>query len=144
MTTEVEMGEDRQAIEELHQRDIAASKARDLATLLSLCSDDCVMLPPGGDPIVGREAIRRSLAQDLAQEQDYQITEYVHDFAEVRVIGAWAFEWGRFSAAAEPVGGGAPIRSSGKILRILRRQADGAWKVARSIWNNDPAPGGEA
>jgi uncharacterized protein (TIGR02246 family) len=126
----------------MHAKDMAASKARDLATLLSLCSDDCVMLPPGEEPIVGKRAIRTSLERDLEQERDYRITEYVHNFEEVKVLGAWAFEWGTFSAAAEPVAGGPPIRSSGKILRILKRQADGTWQVARSIWNNDPAPGG--
>ena len=124
-------------IEELHQTDMAASKAKDTSTLVSLCTDDCVMLPPGEDPIVGKEAIRASLEQDVNQEEDYRITEYVHDFAEVRVLGEWAFEWGTFSAAAEPLDGGAHIRSSGKILRVLRQQPDGTWKVARSIWNND-------
>jgi uncharacterized protein (TIGR02246 family) len=144
MTTDFSMADDRRAIEELHHEDMAASKARDLATLLSLCSDDCVMLPPGEDPIVGKEAIRQSLERDLAQEQDYEIIEYVHSFQEVNVLGEWAFEWGAFSAAADPTGGGPPIRSSGKILRILARQADGTWKVARSIWNNDQPPGGDA
>jgi uncharacterized protein (TIGR02246 family) len=143
MTGDLAMTDDRQAIQALHQKDMAASRVRDVATLLSLCSDDCVMLPPGEDPIVGREAIRKSLERDLEQEQEYQITEYVHNFEEVKVIGEWAFEWGMFSAAAEPVGGGPPIKSSGKILRILARQTDGTWKVARSIWNNDPEPGRE-
>jgi uncharacterized protein (TIGR02246 family) len=143
VTTEKGMADDRRAIAELHETDMAASKDRDVPTLLSLCSEDCVLLPPGEDPIVGQEAIRESLERDQGQELDYVITEYVHEFAEVKVLGAWAFEWGTFRAVAEPVGGGAPIRSSGKILRILERQADGVWKVARSIWNNDPAPGGE-
>ena len=144
MTSDLAMTDDRQAIEALHEKDMAASKARDLATLLSLCTEDCLMLPPGEAPIVGKGAIRASLERDLEQEQDYQITEYVHNFEEVKVLGDWAFEWGRFSAAAEPVAGGPPIRSSGKILRILARQADGTWKVARSIWNNDHTPDGEA
>jgi uncharacterized protein (TIGR02246 family) len=141
--TELGMADDRRAIEALHEKDMAASEAGDLFTLLSLCSDDCVMLPPGEAPIVGKEAIRASLQRDLEQEHGYRITEYIHDFEEVKVLGDWAFEWGRFSATAEPVAGGAPIRSSGKILRILARQADSTWKVARSIWNNDPAPGAE-
>jgi uncharacterized protein (TIGR02246 family) len=87
MTGDLAMTDDRQAIQALHQKDMAASRVRDVATLLSLCSDDCVMLPPGEDPIVGREAIRESLERDLEQEQEYQITEYVHNFEEVKVIG---------------------------------------------------------
>ncbi|MGD2146356.1 MAG: SgcJ/EcaC family oxidoreductase [Anaerolineae bacterium] len=138
MTMNTDAEHSLRCIEELHKRDMAASKARDTATLLSLCTDDCVMLPPGEDPIVGRDAIRASLEQDTVQEQDYRITEYVHKFEEVKVLGGWAYEWGIFSAAAEPVRGGREIRSSGKILRILRRQPDGTWKVSRSIWNNDP------
>jgi uncharacterized protein (TIGR02246 family) len=134
---------ERQAIAALHETDMVASMARDIDTLVSLCSDDCVLLPPGQEPIRGREAVRESLERDAEQGQTYRITEYVHEFEEVRILDGWAFEWGRFRAAAEPVRGGSPIRSSGKILRVLKRQTDGAWKVARSIWNDDPAVDGE-
>jgi uncharacterized protein (TIGR02246 family) len=143
MTTGLDQAAERAAIEELHRRDMAASKARDVDTLLSLCSEGCVLLPPGEAPIIGGKAIAESLERDQEREEDYEIIEYVHDFAEVRVLGNWAFEWGAFSAAAQPVGGGRALRSSGKILRILERQEDGTWKVARSIWNNDPVPDDE-
>ena len=48
------MQTDRQMIEELHEKDAAASKTRDLATLMSLWTDDSVALPPSEAPIIGR------------------------------------------------------------------------------------------
>ena len=131
MNTDLEHGLRR--IEELHQMDKAAWNARDKAKLLSLCTDDCVMLAPGEDPIVGRDVIRASLEQDVDKEQCCHITECIRRSEEVQVVGGWAFEWGRFSAAAEPLGGGRGIRTSGKMLRILRQQPDRVWKVARAI-----------
>jgi ketosteroid isomerase-like protein len=40
--------------------------------------------------------------------------------------------------------GGEPIADQGKSLFILRRQADGSWKIARLIANSDqPRPGSQ-
>ena len=127
-------------IKELHEKDMAASKTKDLAVLVSLCTDDCIMIPPDEDPIIGKEAIKLWIQRNLEQERDYQITEYVHDFKEVNLLGDWAFEWGTFSGTAQPKTGGTPIRSTGKLFRILKQQSDGSWKIARSIWNNDSSP----
>ena len=123
-------------IEELDRLDIEASKGQDSAALLSLWAEDGVALPPGGDPIIGRESLRAWL-QDSA-EPHYRITEYVHDFEERKILGEWAFEWGSYTSAAEPLGEGEAIWATGKLLRILRRQTDGTWKVSRAIWNHDP------
>ena len=83
-----------------------------------------------------KEALRAWLQGNA--EPDYRITEYVHNFEERKILGDWAFEWGSYVSAAEPLPEGGPIRATGKLLRILRRQADGTWKVARAIWNHDP------
>jgi ketosteroid isomerase-like protein len=130
------MKSDLDKIIELNEQDVAASKAQDMSTLLTLWDDDGVALPPGGEPIIGIEALRTWLAGQ--GEPDYEVTEYVHDFAERQVLGDWAFEWGTYQSAAKPIGGEAPFKAAGKLLRILRRQPDGAWKVARAIWNVDP------
>ena len=123
-------------IEELDRIDIEASKAQDSAALLSLWDDDGIALPPEGEPIVGKEALTAWLQADA--EPDYLVTEYAHNFEERKILGDWAFEWGTYTSAAEPLGEGESIRATGKLLRILRRQTDGTWKVARAIWNHDP------
>ena len=41
------------AIEKLHEKDLAAAKIGDIATLATLWTDDAVALPPGEPPVVG-------------------------------------------------------------------------------------------
>jgi ketosteroid isomerase-like protein len=77
-------------IRELDDRDIEASMSQDSAALLALWADDGVALPPDGDPVVGKEALRAWLCGSA--ETDYRITEYVHTFMERKILGEWAFE----------------------------------------------------
>lgn len=133
------MQTDKQMIEELHKKDKTASIVNDLPALLSLWADDAVALPPSEDPIIGKDAIKAWLESGLNQEQNYEITKYEQNFEETQIIGEWVFEWGVYSCTAKPKSEGLPISTTGKLLRILKRQKDGSWKVSRSIWNNDPS-----
>jgi uncharacterized protein (TIGR02246 family) len=126
-------------IEELHRKDIEASKARDFKTLLSLWTDDGVLLEPGKAPVIGREAIKTYMESQAETTKTYTIKKYVHDGQEIKVIGDWAFEWGFFSAEAQRLSEGKIVKQEGKIMRVLKRQDDGSWKCARAIYHNDPA-----
>jgi uncharacterized protein (TIGR02246 family) len=130
---------DLEAINQLHERDIQASKAWDVETLASLWTDDIVSIPQDGPPVIGKEANRNSLLKLKEESRDIDIVEYNLAFNEVKVVGDWAFEWGTFSGTIRPKGGGEPSESSGKLFRVLKRDADGSWKVARSMYNNDSA-----
>jgi uncharacterized protein (TIGR02246 family) len=125
------------AIQELHAKDIEASKARDFDTLLSLWTEDGVLLEPGKEPVIGIEAIRAYMEEQKEVSQTYKITKYDHRWEEIKVIGDWAFEWGYFDAAAEMIGTGEVIEQKGKLLRLLKKQKDGSWKAARVIAHND-------
>lgn len=131
------MPNDLEMIERLHAQDIAASRTRDLTILLALCTDDCVMLPPDRPPVIGKAAIAKWLEAEHELEQTYEITKYEHHFQEIKILGEWAFEWGTFSASAREYGSDNEVFTSGKLFRILQKQANGMWKVARSIWSND-------
>jgi len=52
---------------------------------------------------------------------------------ETVVAGDWAFDRGRAHRTLTPVAGGDTIEVDSEVVVILRRQADGAWKVARTI-----------
>lgn len=132
------MQDDLSMIEELDHRDIEASKSQCYSTLIDLWTDDGVALPPGENPVIGKQALQTWLEGN--RDTDYRITRYFHHFEERKIIGEWAFEWGTYDSAAEQVGGGESIEATGKLMRILKRQPDGRWKVARAIWNNDPRP----
>jgi uncharacterized protein (TIGR02246 family) len=132
---------DMAAIEQLHKRDAAAAKNGDVATLAGLWTEDAVALPPGEPPVVGIEAIRKWLAKSQAETADVEIVDYVLDFQEVKILGDEAIEWGRSSVTVRPRGASALLRASGNLLRVLKKQPDGTWKVFRSAWNLErPVP----
>jgi uncharacterized protein (TIGR02246 family) len=135
---------DLEAINQLHQRDMEASKSWDVETLVSLWTDDIVSIQQDGQPIIGKEANRNSLLKLKEESRDIDIVEYNLTFNEVKVVGDWAFEWGTFTGTIRSKIGGESSESSGKLFRVLKRDADGSWKVARAMFNNDSADDSEA
>ena len=136
---DVSRDEDLAEIEKLHARDMAAAKVNDIETLRTLWTDDGVLLQPGQEPLVGKEAIWAYMQESLEEQKKYEITEYVHEFEEIKIIGDWAYEWGTFHGAYRPISGGEEIRERARLFRVLRRQPDGSWKCARAIWHEAPA-----
>ena len=124
-------------IKKLHRTDREASIKGDFATLITLMTDDCVILPPDSAPITGKDAIQEYFDSQKEQLRGIEILEYTHDFQEIKICGDWAYEWGYFSNTAKPSDGGELIKGSGKLFRILCLQDNGSWKVSRSIWNID-------
>ena len=98
--------EDLIAIAALHERDEAAAQNHDGDTLQTLWTDDIVVLPPKGEPVIGREANLVALREQIEQLKETEITEYRLDFEEVQVLGDRAFEWGRYRGVSRPTGGG--------------------------------------
>ncbi len=132
---------DRAAIEGLHQADQAAARVHDIRTLISLWTEDGVLILPGLEPIRGREAIWEYLLGQLPEAQRYEVTEYRHDFEEIRVQGDWAWEWGTFTGRFHRKDGGPEESERARLFRILRRQPDGSWKCHRAFAQTLPAEG---
>ncbi len=124
-------------IEAFHTRDQAAAQAKDVNTLRGLWTDDCVLLPPGRLPIVGKEAVWSYIQEQYEELEGVEILEYRQEFQEVTLAGDWAFEWGVFKGAAQPAGEDVQYTRA-KLFRVLQRQPDGTWRVSRSIWHDDP------
>ena len=129
--------EDLRAIERLHQKDMEASRISDFETLRSVVTDDAVILPPGGEPIRGKEELDASFGRMGDGMGQVEVLDYVLDFREVKILGDYAFEWGEIRGSMRQAGG-EPQRSTYNVMRILQRQPDGEWKVHRSIWNERP------
>jgi uncharacterized protein (TIGR02246 family) len=128
--------QDRQAIEQLHQKEIEANIALDVPALASLWTDDIVSLPPDGPPVVGREANLSYLESSAKKMADYNILSYTQDWQQVfQLDPEYAFEWGFISGRLQPPAGGQEIEYRYKALRILKRQGDGTWKIHRTSWS---------
>lgn len=135
-TTQKQLSEDMQAINDLHDRDIRASIALDANALESLWTEDIVTMHPGGPPIVGKAANVKKLREGIEQMKSQEILAYNEEFQEVRIEGDYAFEWGVITGRTHPFAGGQESTYRFNVMRVLKREPDGSWKISRSIYND--------
>jgi uncharacterized protein (TIGR02246 family) len=118
------MSDDERAIRALIVSWIAASRAGDLALLLDLMTDDVVFMTPNRAPFGKAEfAADARRMQGLAFDADAEILE-------IEIVGTRAFARTRIEASMTAPDGSAR-RMSGYALSVLRRAADGRWRIAR-------------
>jgi ketosteroid isomerase-like protein len=138
MSQSISPEDDLRAIERLNQAEVRAVLANDVRSLMSLWSDDLVLLPPVGPIQRVRSSHDEMLRQGLEQSRALDFVECVFEFEEIKVLGDYAFEWGTYHWSARPRAGGDTMTIRGKIMRILRREPDGSWKMHRTINNTEP------
>jgi ketosteroid isomerase-like protein len=102
--------------------------------MMSQWTDDFVLLPAAGPIMRGRSAI----AEAFRGVESPEILEYVLDIQEVKVLGDHAFQWGTYHYSVRSRASGEPVRTAGKLMRVLQRQPDGSWKMHRGIATVDP------
>ena len=125
------------AIKSVHEQLSGPYMARDLNKFLSSFTDDFVGMPPDEPPIIGKDAWHSWLSGwwDLvAVEQATGSSE------EIVVAGDWAFERHYDSAIYTSKASGEAQHRYFKGIFMLRKQADGSWKIARYCWNTNPPP----
>jgi len=118
------MQTDEQAIRNLVDTWMSASKAGDLQTVLNLMTDDVVFMVPGREPF-GKEAF---IAGSGAM-QGMRI-EGSSDIQELKILGDWAWMRNRLKLKMTTPDGKS-MRRSGYTLTILRKKSDGAWVISR-------------
>src|SRR5262249_42957527 len=112
------MTEDERAIRALVDRWMAASRAGDVATVLSLMADDAIFMVPGRAPF-GKDAFRAASEGMKGARLDGR-----SEIEELQVFRDWAYLRNRIDITITP-SGGTPMRRSGYSLSILRKGADG-------------------
>lgn len=117
------MTEDEQAIRELVHAWTNANEVGDVATMLSLVTDDVVFMVPGCDPL-GRELLEAARPTSSVQ------VEGINEIVELQVLSGWAFTRNRIDVTVTPASGEA-VHLSGSTLAFFRQEADGRWRLAR-------------
>jgi uncharacterized protein (TIGR02246 family) len=115
--------EDEQAIQELVHAWTNANEVGDVATMLSLVTDDVVFMVPGCDPL-GRELLEAAPPTSSVQ------VEGINEIVELQVLGAWAFARNHVDVTVTPPTGEA-AQLSGCTFALFRQEADGHWRLAR-------------
>jgi len=109
-----------------------AYDAGDAAAVAELYATDAVYMLPYGDAVRGRAAIEQRLGETMAEmaNRHVEITGNVEGMS-----GDLAYGTGGFTMSAEVMG--EPYQDEGKFLVVMKRQADGSWKIQAHIWNTN-------
>ena len=114
---------EQQAIRDLVNNWLEASKKGDSQTLLSLLADDVVFITPGREPF-GKEAFSGPHDEMKNIRMEANI-----DIKEIEVTGDWAWMRSFLEVTFTPAGG-SPTKHAGHILTILEKQP-GGWVIKR-------------
>lgn len=118
------MTEDERAIRQVVETWMDATKRGDTAAVLDLMTDDVVFTVAGREPFGKAEFAAASKGMGGVR------FEGTNDIQEVQLMGGWAFIRNRIEITVTPPGGQAMHRA-GYTLTILRKEADGKWRLAR-------------
>lgn len=121
------MSADEQAIRELIERWIEATRGGDVETILALMAPDAVFLVAGQPPMQGREAFEKSLRGVL----EGNIIDSTSEVDEIAVSGDMAYCRTRLSVTVTSKHGKLPLQRTGHTLTILRKGSDGQWLLTR-------------
>lgn len=113
----------------------------DVDAYVDLWTDDGIYMWPNVPVLAGKAAIRSHMEALYETKRFEQLTLTAE---ETVVTGDWAFERGIVVLSIAPKAGGDVVSDANKYLMILRRQPDGAWKLARLCRNSNNPPPGEA
>ena len=116
--------DEEQAIRAVVQEWMRASKAGDTATVLDLMTDDVIFMTPGSAPFGKEQFHERSTSLE-----DVEIDGHA-ETVEVEVFGDRAWLRNRLMMTMTAAGGEA-VRRSGYALTILKKGADGRWRLYR-------------
>jgi uncharacterized protein (TIGR02246 family) len=118
------MQNDEQAIRELVDKWMAATRRGDLETVLSLMADDVIFMTPGNEPF-GKEAFAAR-----NKEMENVRIDGTSDIREIKILSDWAWLRNHLKVMITPSNGNATVLS-GYTLTILRKNPNGAWVIAR-------------
>jgi uncharacterized protein (TIGR02246 family) len=118
------MSEDEQAIRELVDSWMDASRRGDTAAVLDLMTDDVLFMTPSREPF-GKEAFRETseAMRDVRMEGRAEVQE-------LEVLGERAWIRNHIDLTLTPADG-EPLHRSGYTLTILRKGDDGRWRLFR-------------
>jgi ketosteroid isomerase-like protein len=108
-------------------------KSSDPAKVLATFCEDVVVMPPNETSLYGKGEALEWLQEYF---QFFRVAVLSGTERELQVVGDTAIEQWTYMVAIDPIAGGERIRDDGRSLTVWKREPDGAWKIAQTIWNS--------
>jgi ketosteroid isomerase-like protein len=135
--TPVDTQADEAAVRETVSQEVATANAGDLERFLAVFSSDAVVMPPNEPTVRGSEL--RDWVRGVMDQVSIQLASYSDE--DIFVSGDLAYHRYAFEWTLAPKAGGSPMTERGHGLHILRKQADGSWKITVDTWSSsEPLP----
>ena len=101
---------------------------------MAFYADNAVLLAPNAPMATDRKSIRESWAGLLGPGTavSWKVSK-----VEVANSGELGYLYGTYSLSIQDSKGGPPVRDTGKIVEIWKKQADGKWKCIVDTYNSD-------
>src|SRR5258708_35218524 len=116
---------DASAIRALDEQWSATAARNDLDGTVAFYGDDAVLLPANASIATDRKSIRDSWAGLLGPNSavSWKVSK-----VEVAKSGELGYLYGTYSLSIRNPKGGPPVRDTGKLVEIWKKQVDGKWK----------------
>jgi uncharacterized protein (TIGR02246 family) len=128
-------GADREAIVRVYDSYVSAWLKGDAEGVMKLFADDAVLIPHHGlAPVVGARDIRKWWWPPNAPTTTIDVFKVTHD--QIGGSGRMAFIRGR--QVLEWTTNGKKSSNRGNHLTLLRKTADGNWRITHQMWGDPP------
>ena len=121
--------EDIEAIKKMGPAIDQAGLSGDFEAMAEMFTEDMLMMVPNRPPLEGRSAWL-----EFVKSMGVKMTESEYKFDVIDGYGDLAYAVAAYKETFEVAGVEAPIHDEGRILAILRKQADGSWKFRYWMW----------
>jgi len=130
----------REEVEAFNERFAAVTRQMDNAGAMALWAEDGVSLLPEMAPMQGRARIGKFLDEVASHMKGWHVISHEAACHDIDVSGDRASEWCETHQVVQPSGGLPRFDIHGKMLLVLRKGGDGAWRLQSEMWNRSPAP----
>jgi ketosteroid isomerase-like protein len=120
-------------IQEQYRTFMGAMRAGNVSELVSLLSDDAVLMPPADRTLSGKAEIREWYGEYF---EYFYILHLEETDRVVSTVGDTLVERIAVNVKLEARKGGMPIYDDARLLNVWRRDEDGSWKLWQSMWNS--------